>query len=194
MGFLRRVKSGCNEAVTVVLGPQVDLGVAKTVRGVITQGARGGDAAGGATADNNRAFVRKYKVAHSVNAKDWNFIMDSKTSLPKVGGLLLMLFVPEDVAEQKTSFLAQVFEGNTHYDTPELRHFEETVAQYVRIYPERWSPAGIGMRVEILGCDLPGRTSKNSIAIYMIICGRAVAELNCLPASVLPFFLRTGAT
>lgn len=56
----------------------------KTVRGVITQGARGGDAGSGATTDN-RAFVRKYKVAHSLNAKDWNFIMDSKTSLPKVG-------------------------------------------------------------------------------------------------------------
>uniref|UniRef100_A0A3Q3JB60 Neuropilin n=1 Tax=Monopterus albus TaxID=43700 RepID=A0A3Q3JB60_MONAL len=109
---------------------QVDLGVSKTVRGVITQGARGGDAGSGATTDN-RAFVRKYKVAHSLNGKEWNFIMDSKTSLPKI------------------------FEGNTHYDTPELRHFEETVAQYIRLYPERWSPAGIGMRVEILGCDLP---------------------------------------
>lgn len=53
----------------------------------------------------------------------------------------------------------QIFEGNTHYDTPELRHFDEVVAQYVRLYPERWSPAGIGMRVEILGCDLPGRTA-----------------------------------
>uniref|UniRef100_UPI0037E97596 neuropilin-2a isoform X2 n=1 Tax=Semicossyphus pulcher TaxID=241346 RepID=UPI0037E97596 len=113
---------------------QVDLGVPKTVRGVITQGARGGDAGSGATTDN-RAFVRKYKVAHSINAKDWNFIMDTKTSLPKT------------------------FEGNTHYDTPELRHFEEIVAQYVRLYPERWSPAGIGMRVEILGCDLPEITT-----------------------------------
>uniref|UniRef100_A0A8C2ZWJ4 Neuropilin n=1 Tax=Cyclopterus lumpus TaxID=8103 RepID=A0A8C2ZWJ4_CYCLU len=113
---------------------QVDLGVPKTVRGVITQGARGGDAGSGATTDN-RAFVRKYKVAHSLNGKEWNFIMDSKTSLPKI------------------------FEGNTHYDTPELRHFEEIVSQYIRLYPERWSPAGIGMRVEILGCDLPGRTT-----------------------------------
>ncbi|CAJ1086917.1 neuropilin-2a isoform X1 [Xyrichtys novacula] len=113
---------------------QVDLGVPKTVRGVITQGARGGDPASGATTDN-RAFVRKYKVAHSLNAKDWNFIIDSKTSLPKT------------------------FEGNTHYDTPELRHFEEIVAQFVRLYPERWSPAGIGMRVEILGCDLPETTT-----------------------------------
>ncbi|KAF6725110.1 Neuropilin-2 [Oryzias melastigma] len=107
---------------------QVDLGVPKTVRGVITQGARGGDPG---SATENRAFVRKYKVAHSLDGKDWNLIMDSKTSLPKI------------------------FEGNTHYDTPELRHFEETVAQYIRLYPERWSPGGIGMRVEILGCDLP---------------------------------------
>ncbi|XP_045912774.1 neuropilin-2a isoform X2 [Micropterus dolomieu] len=113
---------------------QVDLGVPKTVRGVITQGARGGDAGSGATTDN-RAFVRKYKVAYSLNGKEWNFIMDSKISLPKI------------------------FEGNTHYDTPELRHFEEIVAQYIRLYPERWSPAGIGMRVEILGCDLPETTT-----------------------------------
>ncbi|XP_072300308.1 neuropilin-2-like isoform X2 [Eucyclogobius newberryi] len=109
---------------------QVDLGVPKTVRGVITQGARGTDAETGATGDN-RAFVRKYKVAYSVTGKDWNFVIDIKTSMPKI------------------------FEGNLHYDTPELRHFEEVVAQYVRLYPERWSPAGIGMRAEVLGCDLP---------------------------------------
>uniref|UniRef100_A0A3P8VNH0 Neuropilin n=1 Tax=Cynoglossus semilaevis TaxID=244447 RepID=A0A3P8VNH0_CYNSE len=119
---------------------QVDLGVPKTVRGVITQGARGGDAGSGATTDN-RAFVRKYKVAYSLNGKEWNFIMDSKTSL------------------------AKIFEGNTHYDTPELRHFEETVAQYIRLYPERWSPAGIGMRVEILGCDLPGRSCREKMLL-----------------------------
>ncbi|XP_043965826.1 neuropilin-2a isoform X1 [Gambusia affinis] len=109
---------------------QVDLGVPKIVRGVITQGARGGDPGSGPATDN-RAFVRKYKVAHSLSGKEWNFIMDVKTSQPKL------------------------FEGNTQYDTPELRHFEETVAQYIRLYPERWSPGGIGMRVEILGCDLP---------------------------------------
>ncbi len=56
----------------------------KMVRGVITQGARGGDAGSGATTDN-RAFVRKYKVAHSLNGKDWAFILDHRTSLSKVG-------------------------------------------------------------------------------------------------------------
>ncbi|XP_035390587.1 neuropilin-2a isoform X2 [Electrophorus electricus] len=107
---------------------QVDLGSPKMVRGLITQGARSGE---GTTSSENRAFVRKYRLAHSLNGKDWNFVMDSKTSMPKV------------------------FEGNSHFDTPELRRFEETVAQYVRVYPERWSPAGIGMRMEVLGCSLP---------------------------------------
>uniref|UniRef100_A0A8D3BKU3 Neuropilin n=1 Tax=Scophthalmus maximus TaxID=52904 RepID=A0A8D3BKU3_SCOMX len=134
---------------------QVDLGVPKTVRGVITQGARGGDVGSGATTDN-RAFVRKYKVAHSLNAKEWNFIMDRKTSLPKI------------------------FEGNTHYDTPELRHFEETVAQYVRLYPERWSPAGIGMRVEILGCDLPAAANPSSSEMTgAVSCLCALSLLLC---------------
>ncbi|XP_061745389.1 neuropilin-2a isoform X4 [Nerophis ophidion] len=134
---------------------QVDLGVPKTVRGVITQGARGGDAGSGATTEN-RAFVRKYKVAYSLNGKEWNFVMDRKTSLPKI------------------------FEGNTHYDTPELRHFEETVAQYVRLYPERWSPAGIGMRAEILGCDLPEVTTPADTATPTVPAG---AQTTTFPAS-----------
>uniref|UniRef100_A0AAR2IY39 Neuropilin n=1 Tax=Pygocentrus nattereri TaxID=42514 RepID=A0AAR2IY39_PYGNA len=107
---------------------QVDLATVKMVRGVITQGARSGEV--GSSSDN-RAFVRKYRLAHSLNGKGWTFVMDSKTSMPKI------------------------FEGNSHYDTPELRRFEEIPAQFIRIYPERWSPAGIGMRMEVLGCSLP---------------------------------------
>uniref|UniRef100_A0A8C2C7Y6 Neuropilin n=1 Tax=Cyprinus carpio TaxID=7962 RepID=A0A8C2C7Y6_CYPCA len=118
---------------------QVDLGTPKTVRGVITQGARSGE---GGTSSENRAFVRKYRLAHSLNGKDWNFVMDSKTSMPKL------------------------FEGNTHYDTPELRRFEELAAQFIRIYPERWSPAGIGMRMEVLGCNLPGRTRLSNTPLF----------------------------
>ncbi|KAG7463989.1 hypothetical protein MATL_G00182460 [Megalops atlanticus] len=116
---------------------QVDLGVPKTVRGVITQGARSGE---GSSSAENRAFVRKYRLAHSMNGRDWSFITDSKTSLPKI------------------------FEGNTHYDTPEIRRFEEIPAQFIRIYPERWSPAGIGMRLEVLGCELPETTSLANMA------------------------------
>lgn len=55
--------------------------------------------------------------------------------------------------------LPQIFEGNGHYDTPEVRRFDEIVTQHIRVFPERWSPAGIGMRMEVLGCDLPGRSA-----------------------------------
>ncbi|RVE57745.1 hypothetical protein OJAV_G00202370 [Oryzias javanicus] len=117
---------------------QVDLGVPKMVRGVITQGARGLE---GSTSAENRAFVRKYKLAHSLTGKDWSYILDGKTGF------------------------AKVFEGNSHYDTPEVRRFDEIVAQYIRIFPERWSPAGIGMRMEVLGCDLPEATTLPDTAI-----------------------------
>ncbi|MGH0121957.1 UNVERIFIED_CONTAM: hypothetical protein FKN15_077438 [Acipenser sinensis] len=115
---------------------QADLGVPKTVTGVIIQGARGGSVSEGSTTVENRAFVRKFRIAHSMNSKDWDFIMDQRTMQPKM------------------------FEGNTHYDTPEIRRFSPVPAQYVRVYPERWSPAGIGMRLEVLGCDLLETTSS----------------------------------
>ncbi|KAJ0009621.1 hypothetical protein NQD34_001323 [Periophthalmus magnuspinnatus] len=152
---------------------QVDLGIPKTVRGVITQGARGTDAESGATGEN-RAFVRKYKVAYSVTGKDWNFVTDSKTSMPKI------------------------FEGNLHYDTPELRHFEEVVAQYVRLYPERWSPAGIGMRVEVLGCDLPGptiytaTTTKTTTTLDSVVPTQSAHGRLCLTCCLLCFAAATA--
>ncbi|XP_025943911.1 neuropilin-2 [Apteryx rowi] len=105
---------------------QVDLGVPKNVRGVIIQGARGGDSV---TTTESRSFVKKFKVAYSMNGKDWDFIQDPKT------------------------MQAKLFEGNIHYDIPEVRRFDPVPAQYVRVHPERWSPAGIGMRLEVLGCD-----------------------------------------
>ncbi|KAM9010178.1 neuropilin-2 isoform 2-T2 [Ara ararauna] len=105
---------------------QVDLGVPKNVRGVIIQGARGGDSV---TTTESRSFVKKFKVAYSMNGKDWDFIQDPKT------------------------MQAKLFEGNIHYDIPEVRRFDPVPAQYIRVHPERWSPAGIGMRLEVLGCD-----------------------------------------
>ncbi|XP_005306110.1 neuropilin-2 isoform X2 [Chrysemys picta bellii] len=105
---------------------QVDLGVPKNVKGVVIQGARGGDSI---TMVEARSFVKKFKVAYSMNGKDWEYIQDTKTMQPKL------------------------FEGNMHYDIPEVRRFDPVPAQYIRVHPERWSPAGIGMRLEVLGCD-----------------------------------------
>lgn len=112
---------------------QVDLGSPKAVSGVIIQGARGGDSSSG-SASENKAFVRKFKVSHSMSGEKWEYIKDSETQQP------------------------MIFEGNSHYDTPEIRRFNRTPAQYIRVYPERWSVAGIGMRLEVLGCDWTGAT------------------------------------
>lgn len=65
-------------------------------------------------------------------------------------------------AEQPVSL--QLFEGNMHYDTPDIRRFDPVPAQYVRVYPERWSPAGIGMRLEVLGCDWTGKGDLLSVS------------------------------
>lgn len=59
----------------------MDLGVPKNVKGVIIQGARGGDSV---TTTESRSFVKKFKVAYSMNGKDWEFIQDPKTMQAKV--------------------------------------------------------------------------------------------------------------
>lgn len=60
---------------------QVDLGIPKNIKGVIIQGARGGDSV---TTTESRSFVKKFKVAYSMNGKDWDFIQDPKTMQAKV--------------------------------------------------------------------------------------------------------------
>lgn len=92
-----------------------------------------------------------------------------------------------------SNICSQIFEGNGHYDTPEVRRFDELVAQYIRVFPERWSPAGIGMRMEVLGCDLPGKNTdahmyfQNQSAyisyivyIYPIVCVYSTCALECV--------------
>lgn len=50
----------------------------------------------------------------------------------------------------------QIFEGNGNYDTPELRIVEPLLTRFIRIYPERATPAGMGLRLELLGCEIEG--------------------------------------
>lgn len=55
------------------------------------------------------------------------------------------------------SSLGQIFEGNTNYDTPELRTVEPLLTRFIRVYPERATPAGMGLRLEFLGCEIEGK-------------------------------------
>ncbi|XP_062981518.1 neuropilin-1 isoform X2 [Elgaria multicarinata webbii] len=78
----------------------------------------------------NKVFMRKFKIGYSYNGSDWKWIVD---------------------ASKKK---AKVFEGNTNYDTPELRTFEPTTTRFIRVYPERATHGGLGLRMELLGCEI----------------------------------------
>ncbi|CAM9555264.1 unnamed protein product [Lampetra fluviatilis] len=111
---------------------QVELGGRHTVRGIILQGAKSG------TVPDNRLHVRKFRLATSLDGETWEMISEDDSDLPKL------------------------FEGNSNYDTPELRKFEPVVASWVRIYPERQAPGGAGIRMELLGCDSLGKNTPGA--------------------------------
>ncbi|XP_029109180.1 neuropilin-1a-like isoform X2 [Scleropages formosus] len=90
----------------------------------------------------HKAFMRKFRVAYSGNGSDWTAVQDEHGGKPKV------------------------FEGNLNYDTPELRVVEPLVTRFLRIYPERASPSGMALRLELLGCDLEP-TAEPTAAVAM---------------------------
>nr|P28824.1 RecName: Full=Neuropilin-1; AltName: Full=A5 antigen; AltName: Full=A5 protein; Flags: Precursor [Xenopus laevis] len=83
----------------------------------------------------NKVFMRKFKIGYSNNGTEWEMIMDSSKNKPKT------------------------FEGNTNYDTPELRTFAHITTGFIRIIPERASASGLALRLELLGCEVETPTS-----------------------------------
>ncbi|XP_064201733.1 neuropilin-1a-like isoform X1 [Anguilla rostrata] len=78
----------------------------------------------------NRLFIRKFRLGYSNNGLNWTNVPDSSGSKPRL------------------------FEGNQNYDTPEMRTFAPLLTRFLRVYPERTTPAGLGLRLELLGCEL----------------------------------------
>uniref|UniRef100_UPI00358EFCDD neuropilin-2-like n=1 Tax=Myxine glutinosa TaxID=7769 RepID=UPI00358EFCDD len=76
------------------------------------------------------AFVKRFQLATSLDGHVWNFVTADNTDQP------------------------QVFDGNSNYDTPEMRKFEPVMVQFVKLYPLRRPPGGMGIRMELLGCDM----------------------------------------
>uniref|UniRef100_A0A8C9T0Q8 Neuropilin n=1 Tax=Scleropages formosus TaxID=113540 RepID=A0A8C9T0Q8_SCLFO len=86
----------------------------------------------------NKVFLRKFRLGYSNNGSDWKMVQDTNGSdRPKI------------------------FEGNQNYDTPELKTLEPLLTRYLRVYPERGTAAGMGLRLELLGCEIqaPATTS-----------------------------------
>uniref|UniRef100_A0A7N8Y418 Neuropilin n=1 Tax=Mastacembelus armatus TaxID=205130 RepID=A0A7N8Y418_9TELE len=82
----------------------------------------------------NKVFMKKFRLGFSNNGSDWRMVLDTNGNKPKI------------------------FEGNSNYDTPELRTVEPLLTRFIRIYPDRASPAGMGLRLELLGCEIEAPT------------------------------------
>lgn len=53
-----------------------------------------------------------------------------------------------------------MFVGNVNHDTPEVRELEPVMMRFLRVYPERRSQDGMGLRLEVLGCDPQGENTN----------------------------------
>uniref|UniRef100_A0A665XG39 Neuropilin n=1 Tax=Echeneis naucrates TaxID=173247 RepID=A0A665XG39_ECHNA len=83
---------------------------------------------GGKHRDKN-VFMKKFKVGHSLDGEEWTIVKEDNTTRPKI------------------------FSGNQNHDTPELKLMGPFLTRFVRIYPERATAEGLGLRLELLGCD-----------------------------------------
>ncbi|XP_026168978.1 neuropilin-1a-like isoform X2 [Mastacembelus armatus] len=89
---------------------------------------------GGKHRDKN-VFMKRFKVGHSLDGEDWTIVKEDNTTRPKI------------------------FFGNQNHDTPELRSMGPLVTRFIRIYPERATTEGLGLRLELLGCELDDVTT-----------------------------------
>ncbi|KAI3374645.1 hypothetical protein L3Q82_021217 [Scortum barcoo] len=89
---------------------------------------------GGKHRDRN-VFMKRFRVGHSLDGEDWTIIKEDNTTKPKI------------------------FIGNQNHDTPELRSVGPLLTRFVRIYPERATNEGLGLRLELLGCELDDITT-----------------------------------
>uniref|UniRef100_A0A096M327 Neuropilin n=1 Tax=Poecilia formosa TaxID=48698 RepID=A0A096M327_POEFO len=100
----------------------------------------------------NKVFMKKFRLGYSNNGSDWRVVSDTSGNKPKI------------------------FEGNSNYDTPELRTVEPLLTRFIRIYPERATPAGMGLRLELLGCEIEAvMTPQTQIRTLKITSIRATA-------------------
>ncbi|RXN34766.1 neuropilin-1a-like protein [Labeo rohita] len=97
---------------------------------------------GGKYRDMN-IFIKRFRVTYSTNGTDWSQILEESSNRVKV------------------------FIGNQNHDTPEVRTFDPVLMRFLRIYPERGSPEGIGLRLEVLGCDLQEPTTPLPLTTTM---------------------------
>uniref|UniRef100_A0A8C6M041 Neuropilin n=1 Tax=Nothobranchius furzeri TaxID=105023 RepID=A0A8C6M041_NOTFU len=129
---------------------QVDLGQDKMMSGLVIQGGKHRD---------RNVFMKRFKVAHSLDGETWTMVKEENTTRPKV------------------------FVGNQNHETPELRSVGSLLTRFVRIYPERATIEGVGLRLELLGCELDGDHAED--LFYQSVKKKLLEWLNvCMYSSV----------
>ncbi|XP_051557609.1 neuropilin-1a-like [Myxocyprinus asiaticus] len=99
-------------------------------------------------------FIKRFRVTYSKNGIEWAYIQEENSNKVKV------------------------FWGNQNHDTPEVRTFDPVVMRFLRVYPERGSTDGMGLRLEVLGCDLYEPTTPLPFATTMEITAAAVTSVS----------------
>ncbi|KAJ4936742.1 hypothetical protein JOQ06_001328 [Pogonophryne albipinna] len=73
---------------------------------------------------DRNVFMKRFRVGHSLDGEGWTIVKEDNTTKPK------------------------------NQDTPELRSTGSLMTRFIRIYPERATSEGLGLRLELLGCEL----------------------------------------
>ncbi|XP_038146705.1 neuropilin-1a-like isoform X2 [Cyprinodon tularosa] len=116
---------------------------------------------GGKHRDRN-VYMKRFKLGHSLDGDHWTIIKEENTTKPKI------------------------FIGNQNHETPELRSLSPLLTRFVRIYPERATAEGMGLRLELLGCELEGPpTSPPSSTLPMTTFGATTAAPPTAPNTML---------
>ncbi|XP_043990422.1 neuropilin-1a-like isoform X1 [Gambusia affinis] len=121
---------------------------------------------GGKHHDRN-VYMKRFKVGHSLDGENWTVIKEENTTRPKI------------------------FIGNQNHETPEMRSLGPLLTRFIRIYPERATAEGIGLRLELLGCEQeektttgPPSTTAPSTTLPMTTFGATTAAPTTLPTTM----------
>uniref|UniRef100_A0A4W5Q303 Neuropilin 1 n=1 Tax=Hucho hucho TaxID=62062 RepID=A0A4W5Q303_9TELE len=167
---------------------QVDLGFLRFVSAVGTQGAISKET-------KKEYFVRAYKVDVSSNGEDWVTIKEGSKQKIFQGNHnptdVARSFLPKQTLARYVRIRPmsweigicmrfEIFIGNQNHDTPELRTLGPLLTRFLRVYPERATPEGLGLRLELLGCEIQGEIAQTSHTYTVWLNNDTNSYLACL--------------
>ncbi|XP_033838309.1 neuropilin-1a-like [Periophthalmus magnuspinnatus] len=113
---------------------------------------------GGKHRDRN-VFMKRFRVGLSLDGDEWNIVKEDNSTKPKI------------------------FLGNSNHDTPELRSLGPVQTRFIRIYPERATAEGVGLRLEVLGCEVDEVTTTTVTTLPPDASSSGLSTLGATPTA-----------